>query len=426
MARGMCRMLSVIILVLAALAVPPAYPQDSGDFARDFFRRLDEQRQRDQRRRENDLVRGIAPHWRACEAGDIDACRRAAQFPLNAHGRALLFDLYQRAQIQRDMFEINWHNCADGNVAACDAALGYPFATDRATLTAWREVAIARLHLEQERLEVERREADERARVEADRQSTPVRSVTSDHAALTTQSAPSRLPAFAPDLSPGLVFVLILTIFVIYLLPLKIPASLASIAAFRASFDGLLRPLPHSPRSFSTHAPSQEPSVMHDDRELLAATPSPWPSRPPGGSEPATRQVMAPGEDRIRVKIRRSQASSFVGKVTFSVNFIAELSPEAREAVRRYKFGKTVLYQKDPKLDISANIFRYLWRLLWLMLTRKRWQITISDLVNGRTIECKDILEVLDVEERIMGAAKMFASVLRAAAWFGGEEIVQL
>jgi hypothetical protein len=116
--------------------------------------------------------------------------------------------------------------------------------------------------------------------------------------------------------------------------------------------------------------------------------------------------------------------TGLTGKVTFCVNFIAELSPEARDAVRRYRFGKTVVYQKDVKLDRSINIFRLLWRVLWLLLTRKRWQITISDLVHGRTIQCKDILEVLDVEESITAATRTFASVLRAASWFGGEEIV--
>ena len=166
---------------------------------------------------------------------------------------------------------------------------------------------------------------------------------------------------------------------------------------------------------------------MRDDRELLVAPTHRTTSGPPPlASDRGRTPVMAPGEDRIKVKIRRGQITGMTGKVTFSVNFIAELSPEAREAVRRYRFGKTVLYQKDPKLDISINIFRFLWRLLWLWLTRKRWQITIADLVHGRTIDCKDILEVLDVEERIMGAAKMFASVLRAASWFGGEEIVEL
>src|SRR5439155_21366866 len=116
-------------------------------------------------------------------------------------------------------------------------------------------------------------------------------------------------------------------------------------------------------------------------------------------------RLMQPGQDNMKIKIRRDQVSGITGKVTFTVNFIAELSPEAREAVRRYRFGKIVLYQKDPKLELSINIFRLLWRIVWLSITRKRWQITISDLVHGRTIQCKDILEVLDTEERIMGAA---------------------
>jgi hypothetical protein len=170
----------------------------------------------------------------------------------------------------------------------------------------------------------------------------------------------------------------------------------------------------------------EESPAMLDDRDALVGAlrstfpgPQPLPTTEPG-------RGMLPGQDQMKIKIRRDQVTGITGNVTFTVNFIAELSPEAREAVRRYRFGKTILYYKDPQLDPSINIFRLLWRMVWLRLTRKRWQINVNDLVHGRTIQCKDILEVLDVEERIMGAAKSFAAVLRAASWFGGEEVVAL
>lgn len=165
---------------------------------------------------------------------------------------------------------------------------------------------------------------------------------------------------------------------------------------------------------------------MLDDRDALVDALRPTFAGPQPHPRSQHARVMQPGQDNMKVKIRRDQVTGITGKVTFTVNFIAELSPEAREAVKRYRFGNTVLYAKDPKLDPTINIFRLLWRMLWLRLTRKRWQINVNDLVNGRTIQCKDILEVLDAEERVMGAAKSFASVLRAAAWFGGEEIVAL
>ena len=55
-----------------------------------------------------------------------------------------------------------------------------------------------------------------------------------------------------------------------------------------------------------------------------------------------------------------------------------------------------------------------------------RWQITVNDLTKGRTVKCRDIIEVLEVEKDVRAAAEIFADILRAASWFGGEEIVEL
>ncbi len=177
-----------------------------------------------------------------------------------------------------------------------------------------------------------------------------------------------------------------------------------------------------------------------DDRERLKArfsqftntremTPPPLPDRPRSietdrlsPNEP----VMRKGLDQIRLKIRRSQAKGLVRGVQFNVHFIAELSPDALQAIGHYRFGKTVLYQKDLELKLSFNVLLALWRLFWLWITRSRWQITVDDLTKGRSVKCKDILEVLQVERDIRVAAELFANILRTASWFGGEEVLEL
>jgi len=136
--------------------------------------------------------------------------------------------------------------------------------------------------------------------------------------------------------------------------------------------------------------------------------------------------VMRKGLDKMQLKIRRSQTTGLGGGVQFNVHFIAELSPDAHQAITHYRLGKTVLYQKPLELQLSFNIVVVLWRMLWLWLTRSRWQITANDLAKGRTVKCKDILEVLQVEKDVRTAAALFADILRTASWFGGEEIVEL
>lgn len=172
-------------------------------------------------------------------------------------------------------------------------------------------------------------------------------------------------------------------------------------------------------RRFAALAPAEPPPLPETSTtrsrvldDLLAA--------------PGPASVMAPGFDRVQLKVRRRQNKGFVGGVGFSIHVIAELSPEATAAVRHYRLGDAVLFQKDLGLKLSANILLALWRVLVLWLTRKRWRITVNDLVRGRTLTAKDVIEMLDIEADVRKAAETFAQVLRAAAWFGGEEVIEL
>ena len=61
-----------------------------------------------------------------------------------------------------------------------------------------------------------------------------------------------------------------------------------------------------------------------------------------------------------------------------------------------------------------------------LWFTKNRWRITVNDLVRGRKLTAKNVIDMLEIEADLRKAADMFAQVLRAAAWFGGEEIIEL
>ncbi len=165
-----------------------------------------------------------------------------------------------------------------------------------------------------------------------------------------------------------------------------------------------------------TNAREMPPPIPEEQESRSIETDSLSPNEP----------VMRKGLDQIRLKIRRSQAQKLVGGVAFHVHFIAELSPDAQKAVEHYRFSKTVLYQKPLELKVTFYVLVALWRALWLWITRSRWQITVNDLIKGRTVKCKDILEVLEVEKDVRIAAELFADILRAASWFGGEEVVEL
>lgn len=51
--------------------------------------------------------------------------------------------------------------------------------------------------------------------------------------------------------------------------------------------------------------------------------------------------------------------------------------------------------------------------------------ITVNDLVRGKTVACKDILEMSAIVEQIKEASEGFKVMLDAAAQFEGEQVLE-
>ena len=125
----------------------------------------------------------------------------------------------------------------------------------------------------------------------------------------------------------------------------------------------------------------------------------------------------------MKLLIRRDQKKGMLGMgaVVFQLDARAELTPQERDWINRYKMGKTVLYTKNELIDRGSGLLGAASRLAFKMMNV---QVTVDDLVHGKHIEVKDIVEMLAVEEQLKQAAATFCEVLKAAGTFGGEEML--
>ena len=126
----------------------------------------------------------------------------------------------------------------------------------------------------------------------------------------------------------------------------------------------------------------------------------------------------------MKLLLRRSQRSSFTGKVVFTLDLRAELTEAERANIQKYKLGKELLYVKNEMPNVDPQSVKGLGTLLWAHAMNIT--VSVNDMVGGKRIECKDILEMLAAEEQIRTAARNFSQVLSAAAHFDGEEVVDL
>lgn len=126
----------------------------------------------------------------------------------------------------------------------------------------------------------------------------------------------------------------------------------------------------------------------------------------------------------MKLLLRRDQRAAIIGsKPVFMLDVRTELSDAEAGSIKKYRLGDTLLYEKKA-LQQGSNEYAQLGHTLaWRFMNLT---ITVSDLQNGRRIECKDILEMLGVEEQLRQAAQTFKAILDAAAHFGGEEVLEL
>lgn len=125
----------------------------------------------------------------------------------------------------------------------------------------------------------------------------------------------------------------------------------------------------------------------------------------------------------MKLLLRRDQRTSLLGNVIFQLSVRAELTPDEQGNIDRYKLGKTLLYTRGEIIDPGRGLLGLASRLAFAAMNIS---ITVDDLIGGKKIECKNIVEMLAVEDQIREAAATFKQVLDAAAQFGGVLVLAL
>ena len=125
----------------------------------------------------------------------------------------------------------------------------------------------------------------------------------------------------------------------------------------------------------------------------------------------------------MKLLLRRNQKSGLIGKPTFQLDVRAELSEEEKSNIKKYKLGDTMLYERMTMADKGSGLLGMASRLAFKALNIT---VSVDDLTKGKQVECKDILEMLAVEDQIKEACQTFKAVLNAASTFGGEEVLEM
>jgi hypothetical protein len=172
-----------------------------------------------------------------------------------------------------------------------------------------------------------------------------------------------------------------------------------------------------------------------------------------GLSEGQTASTVPPIQG-MQLKLKRSERRSSVrGKPIFMLDARMEVSADILDTIRKYSLGSRVVYEsstrekhreaamghlEDSKSDSSVlfapptehlkDAGRTAWKLtraaVSMGLSALSLRITISSLISGVHVECKDMEELLEAEEAIQTAAINLKHYIDTAGTFDGQEQV--
>ncbi len=137
----------------------------------------------------------------------------------------------------------------------------------------------------------------------------------------------------------------------------------------------------------------------------------------------------------MKLYLRRSQREGGLlgGKVVFGLS--ARIDPSAEESmlIKRYKLGKLICYSSETHQKHAQNAQESLTSgtisglakgLARVGMAALSLRCTIDSLVNGQSIECQDLIELLGAEEAIVQACNNAKAFLATAETFDGREVV--
>lgn len=132
----------------------------------------------------------------------------------------------------------------------------------------------------------------------------------------------------------------------------------------------------------------------------------------------------------MRLNITRSQkkAGMISKEVVFCLNVRTDLTEEEKHAVREYGLGKEVIYNSEQAKKHLENTQTGGALKAWtsLAMAALSLKITIDSLMQGQTVECKSLDEVIGAEEAIRTACENMKQYIEVASQFNGEsEVVE-
>ena len=121
----------------------------------------------------------------------------------------------------------------------------------------------------------------------------------------------------------------------------------------------------------------------------------------------------------MKLVIKRTKKSGVTGKSKYELYVRADVTEEEAVLIRENSLGKDNVIYHDRTGD-AEGFFAILMKMI------KDTNMTVDTFVRGTTFACKDVRDLIAIEDDVRGASLFLRTLLEMAKNFGGEEVVNV
>lgn len=121
----------------------------------------------------------------------------------------------------------------------------------------------------------------------------------------------------------------------------------------------------------------------------------------------------------MKLVIKRTKKSGFGGKSKYELYVRADVTEEEATLIRENSLGKDNVIYHDRTGD-AEGFFAVLMKMI------KDTNMTVDTFVRGTTFACKDVRELVEIEDDTRSASLYLLMLLDVVRSFGGEEVIDV
>ena len=121
----------------------------------------------------------------------------------------------------------------------------------------------------------------------------------------------------------------------------------------------------------------------------------------------------------MKIAIKRAKKTGMLGKASYTLTVRAELTDDEKDIVNKNSLADEILVWHD-KTGVANSLAGA------IINTMRDTVLTVESFHRGTTFTCKNVAELIGIEDEVRQASLNLRAFIEMARTFGGEEVIDV